>query len=103
MRPRWTGHRRSNATCGWLGSPILPCVKDTQYDNVTVRQLVANLVLRDEHAPDFSGPEARQPLPQARLGWNALDAINDETHRADGCAGIDGLQEVVEPTQIPIG
>jgi len=35
------------------------------------------------------------------MGWNALDAIDDETHRADGRAGIDGLQELVQSAQVP--
>ena len=45
------------------GSPILACMKDTQHDYIAFRQLIANLVVRGEHAPNFSGNEARQALP----------------------------------------
>ena len=83
--------------------PVLPRVKDAQHDNVAVCQLVTNLVLRGEHAPDLSRCEAWQLLSQAGLGRNALYASDEETHRADSCAGIDGLQEIVQAAQIPMG
>ena len=87
---------------GFKVSPILPRMKDPEYDYVAVCHLVTNLVLRCEHPPDLSRCEAWQPLSQARLGRNALDATDEKTHRADGCAGIDRLQEIVQPAQIPM-
>jgi hypothetical protein len=70
-------------------------VKNTQYDDLPVGQFVANLVLRGENAPDLPGSEAREPLSEARLRRYALDATENQTYGTRGCAGIDGLQEVV--------
>ena len=39
--------------------PIFPSMEDAQHDDVTVLDLVPNLIPRHENAPDFSQPEAR--------------------------------------------
>ena len=86
-----------------LGLSIFPSVKDSQYDNLSFCHLVANLVLRGENAPDFPGSEAREPLPEARLRRDTLDATENQTYGTGGCARIDGLQEVVQSTQVRVG
>lgn len=75
--------------------PIFPSMEDTQHDDVTVRDLVTNFILRHESAPDFPRPEARKLLPETRLRRYPLDAADDRTRSACGRGGIDRLQEVV--------
>ena len=84
------------------GLSSFPSVKDSQYNDLSFRHLVANLVLRGENASDFPGSEARQPLPEARLRRDALDATENQTYDTGGCARTDGLQEVVQSTQIRV-
>lgn len=78
-------------------------MKDTQYNDLPVCQLVATLVLRGENAPDLPGSKAREPFPEARLRRYALDATENQTYGTRGCAGIDGLQEVVQSAQVRVG
>ena len=78
-------------------------MEDAQYDDVAVCELVPNLVLRDDNAPDLPPPEARQSLAEARLRRYALDGVEDRTHSTPRRGGIDGLQEVVQPAEICIG
>ena len=78
-------------------------MKDSQYDDLSFCHLITNLVLRGENAPDFPGCEAREPLPEARLRRDALDATENQAYGTGSCARIDGLQEVVQSTQARVG
>ena len=73
------------------GLSLFASVKDSQYDNLSLCHLVANLVLRGKNAPDFPGSEAREPLPEARLRRDELDATENQTYGTVGCARIDRL------------
>lgn len=57
-------------------------MKDRQHYDLAMRELITNLILRDENAPHLPRPEAREPLAEAWLHRYALDAIDDGTHGA---------------------
>jgi hypothetical protein len=99
----WVEQLRSDGVPPWQFLSIFSSVKDSQYDDLPFCHLVANLVLRGENASDFPGSEAREPLPEARLRRDTLDATENQTYGTGGCARIDGLQEVVQSTQVRVG
>jgi hypothetical protein len=96
--------RRQTGRVGKVrGLSIFPSVKDSQYDDLSLCHLVANLVLRGQNASDFPGPEAREPFPEPRLRRDALDATENQPYGTGRSARIDGLQEVVQSTQVSVG
>jgi len=49
------------------GLAILARVEDAQHENVALVQLIAKLVVADDHAAHLAPAERRQPLPEPRM------------------------------------
>ena len=55
-------------------------VEDPQHENVSPRELIAHLVLADQHAAHLSRGELAQALANARVRGNPPDARVDVAH-----------------------
>ena len=81
-------------------SAIFPNVKDSQYEDIGIRNFVANFIVTHYDSAHFAGLESREPRSQPRMRGNALCTRDQLANDLNGGRDINGMKKLVEADQI---